>query len=57
MSVNTTQLNMISSLKAVVPWLNMDLCLWIGNDSLYNNMDQCLELLLLIEMVYINRRF
>ena len=44
MSVNTTQLNMISSLEALVPWLSMGFCLWILNASLYNNIDQCLNL-------------
>ena len=29
MFVNTTRLNMISSLEALVPWLSMGFCLWI----------------------------
>ena len=29
MSINTIQLNMISSLEALVPWLSMGFCLWI----------------------------
>ena len=41
MSVNTTQLNVISSLA---PRLSVGLCLWILNASLCNNMDQCLDL-------------
>ena len=41
MSVNTTQLNMISSF---LPRFSVGLCLWIRNASLYNNMEQCLDL-------------